>query len=97
MKKNILFLFILFCSFFASCNQTTKEDRNNQLKDTIVDSEVFDAFNIRFHSDSIFQYSRINFPIEGQFIDGFEKHNWTKDNWKILKNPVVEKSDSNEY
>jgi hypothetical protein len=97
IKKYRFFLFILYCSFFASCNQTAKEDGNNQLKDPIVDSEDFDVFNIRFYSDSIFQYSRIIFPLEGQFIGGFEKHNWTKDNWIILKNPVVEKSDSNEY
>jgi len=96
LKKNVLLFFTIYCCFFASCNQTTKEDGNNQIKNRIVDSEDFDVFNTRFHKDSIFQYSRINFPIEGQFIDGFEKQNWTKDNWIFLKNKVVEKSDSNE-
>jgi hypothetical protein len=54
-------------------------------------SEPFAAFNIRFHSDSIFQISRINFPLEGKSVDGFEKQNWSSENWKFQKTPVKNK------
>ncbi|POY38078.1 hypothetical protein C3L50_12445 [Flavobacterium alvei] len=55
-------------------------------------SENFEDFNRKFHSDSIFQLSRINFPIEGKLIEGFEKQNWTSKNWELMKIPVSEKS-----
>ena len=55
-------------------------------------SENFEEFNCQFHSDSIFQLSRINFPIEGKLIEGFEKQNWTSKNWELMKIPVSEKS-----
>jgi hypothetical protein len=53
--------------------------------------ESFETFNIRFHSDSVFQISRINFPLEGKLVDGFEKQNWNSENWKLMKTPVTDK------
>ena len=55
-------------------------------------SENFEEFNRQFHSDSIFQLSRINFPIEGKLIEGFDKQDWTYKNWELMKIPVSEKS-----
>jgi len=60
-------------------------------------SENFEEFNRQFHSDSIFQLSRINFPIEGKLIEGFEKQNWTSKNWELMKIPVLEKSSLYNY
>lgn len=60
-------------------------------------SENFEEFNRQFHSDSIFQLSRINFPIEGKLIEGFDKQNWTSKNWELMKIPVSEKSSLRNY
>ena len=66
MEKNVLLFFTIYCCFFASCYQTTKEDGNIHLKDTIIDSEDFhisihDFIRIPFFNiqESIFQ-SRVN-------------------------------------
>jgi hypothetical protein len=60
-------------------------------------SENFEEFNRQFHSDSIFQLSRINFPIEGKLIEGFDKQDWTSKNWELMKIPVSEKSSLANY
>ena len=60
-------------------------------------SENFEEFNRQFHSDSIFQLSRIKFPIEGKLIDGFKEQNWTSKNWELMKIPVLEKSSLPNY
>jgi len=36
--------------------------------------------------------ARVNFPIGGKSIDGFEKHYWTLKNWELLKTLVIETS-----
>ena len=60
--------------------------------------ENFEEFNQRFHSDSVFQLSRISFPIKGINREGFEEYKWTKTNWIFLSNPVQRINPySNEY
>lgn len=78
MKPLYLLLFI----FLTSCINTTET--------AIVKpaNESFENFNTRFHTDSLFQLSRIKFPIGGQFVDGFERHEWTIENWDLHKEPV---------
>jgi hypothetical protein len=92
-------LMIISLCILASC-QSKKEEPSKELdfKDKlIVTDENFDAFNERFHSDSVFQISRIDFPIEGISVSGFDKHNWTKTNWEFLKIPVSEKTNIEDY
>ena len=72
MKYSLFFL--VFIAF--SCG-------NSEIK-----TENFKKFNAKFHSDSLFQISRINFPIDGKHIMGFSKEIWTKENWQILKKPI---------
>ena len=52
--------------------------------------EKFDVFYNEFHSDSLFQMSRIKFPLQGQNIDGFKKNKWTKVNWVLLKTKIYD-------
>ncbi len=59
--------------------------------------ENFDEFNARFHKDLAFQLERIAFPIGGKSIDGAKQHDWNAKNWKMLKTPVLEKSEMKEY
>ena len=80
-----------------SCNRNREKLNNYEIKNTANEIESFDEFNMRFHTDSIFQLARINFPIGGKSIDGHEKHDWTLKNWQMLKNFVVEKSSNKEY
>lgn len=90
-------LIVLLVNFFTvSCNR--KKDLNNyQIRNTATEIENFNEFNIRFHTDSIFQLARVNFPIGGKSIDGFEKHDWTLKNWEMLKTLVIETSQTKDY
>ena len=87
MRRFILPLIVLIV---FSCKNT------GQTKAT-VESESFDVFNQRFHTDSLFQLSRVKFPIEGQQIDAFDERDWTPNNWIMLKVPVAENVDTTEY
>ena len=77
MRKTIslLILATLIC-----CNKKIK-----------VEKESFSDFDKRFHSDSIFQMSKIHFPPYGKFIDGFTKKKWSSENWEMMKTPLSEK------
>jgi hypothetical protein len=75
---------------FQSCGS----DNSNTVKEV---AETFDTFNIKFHSDSLFQISRIKFPLQGKQIDAFEEREWTLKNWVMLKVPVTERVDTTEY
>ena len=48
-------------------------------------AENFDQFYNRFHNDPDFQMSRLQFPLQGQLIDGVRVENWTRSNWSVLK------------
>lgn len=98
-SKQIIFI---ACAFlFIACNKnkteenSTLEIQSKKLENKAVES--FDKFNVQFHSDSIFQISRVDFPIDGTHISGFEHYNWTKKNWQFLRIPVSEKNQFEEY
>ena len=71
--------------------------KNGNSSNTPEVPEPFESFNQRFHSDSMFQLSRIIFPIQGKLIDGSEKQEWTPSNWEMLKEPVRKDVDTTEY
>lgn len=80
-------IFISIAILLTSCNNlTTDED------------EKFADFNLKFHSDSLFQMSRIKFPIGEKKIDGWEtREAWSTKNWEMLKSPVSGKNQLKEY
>lgn len=81
-----------------SCQDKKGEPSTLDSKKTLITKrENFDRFNIRFHSDSVFQISRVDFPIDGISVSGFERHNWKKENWKFITVPVSEKNEVENY
>ena len=94
---------ILVVFVFVSCKQNNEkpnlnsQTENKILKSKIEETENFEEFNKKFHSDSLFQVSRVDFPIEGKHIHGFERYNWTKKNWEFLTITVSEKTEFGEY
>lgn len=61
------------------------------LADRNAKTEDFDAFYDRFHSDSVFQMTRVKFPLGGGLIEGGSSDDVgdgtpiTKDNYQLLK------------
>lgn len=47
-------------------------------------SKDFESFYEKFQSDSVFQISRVKFPIKGQYQDYDDQHNWTKKEWPLM-------------
>lgn len=86
--KQIIVILVVFA--FVSCKQDNeKPNLNSQIENKVVKSktelaENFEEFNKKFHSDSIFQISRVDFPIEGKHVAGFEQYNWNRKNWEFL-------------
>lgn len=105
MKIFHKFIIALISITFLSCNDGKKErtnldsieSKNKALKEKLEPVENFEEFNKKFHSDSLFQVSRVDFPIEGKHISGFEQYNWTKKNWQFHAIPVAEKIEIGEY
>ncbi|WP_428228538.1 hypothetical protein [Flavobacterium sp.] len=91
---------IVVASFLIliSCRDKKAESATLDLKKgSIIKRENFDMFNSRFHSDSVFQISRVDFPIDGISVSGFDRHNWRKENWKFITVPVSEKNEIENY
>jgi hypothetical protein len=98
-EVGILFLvFFLMLSLLSGCKgtkNTTRNSNSNQETKTNTKTvqksvENFDEFYHKFHTDSVFQKSRIKFPLQGKMINGQEEINWTKDNWMIMKTRIFD-------
>jgi|SRR5215467_3947331 len=90
-----LLLIISSCSSKKGQKSASKsQGKTRNKKDTM---ERFQTFNVKFHNDSSFQISRVAFPIGGKFVDGTTQHGWSKQNWKMLKNPVGYNIDTTQY
>jgi len=107
MKVLTILPVLAFAFISVNCNKVKEEAKSNSEIAVKSDSiakpikkelpENFDEFNKKFHSDSIFQVSRVDFPIEGKHVSGFEQFNWTKKNWQFQVIPVAEKTEIEEY
>lgn len=90
-KKIIFKALVLLCIFqvlISSC----KSSKDTTSKPIIASSKVedFDSFYDKFHSDSIFQRSRVSHPLKGQKLNGTEEIYWTKDNFELVKERVYD-------
>lgn len=95
-KKSFLLLTILSISSISiHCDKSKKTSPK-----TIISKEVtienFDQFYDKFHNDSIFQMSRIKFPLEGHQLSSDGEINWSKANWTTLKTKIHD-IDTTEY
>lgn len=58
---------------------------SNENKQKTIEQENWESFYIKFHKDSVFQISRIKFPLEGYGIYEDEGEiRWSRNNWKLL-------------
>ncbi len=81
-------VFILTAAILTNCHSTREGSQSYTLKNN--SGEDFDKFYERFHEDSVFQVSRLKFPIGGMSIKGFEKTQWTRDNLPLLKTKIYD-------
>lgn len=111
MKSLILAICFIFLILFSSCNKNRDSensvseiqpkniehavDTTSAKKKIVV--ENFEEFNKKFHSDSLFQVSRVDFPIEGKHVSGFEQYSWNRKNWQFQVIPVAEETEIGEY
>lgn len=79
MVKVISYLFLSL--LLINCN--TKIEKN-----TSKFLENFDVFYDKFHEDTVFQVSRVKFPIQGKKINGFNNEEWNSKNWEILHTKI---------
>jgi hypothetical protein len=93
----IIKIAILLGILLPSCvdNHETTINIKNQ-------SESFQIFYKRFTSDSIFQLSRVSFPLKGHYMDNDiagtveeDTYIWTKQNWRIIHH--IDKSKKDQY
>jgi hypothetical protein len=93
-------VFALSLAFSCSNAKKGEDDFSNTVRqaDTLmaiehkdsVRSEDFKEFYSKFLTDSIFQMSRIKFPLEGRNVEGDKITSWTIDNWVLLKKSAYE-------
>ena len=98
---SLYFILILLTSCNFKGNTYTKE---KIIKDTLI-SEDFDLFSKHFYSDSVFQMSRIEFPLKGLHNEPVETtilsqigdtilYVWERKNWTILKTSFTNNKDT---
>jgi hypothetical protein len=56
--------------------------------DKTTSIENFDDFYNRFHTDSLFQMSRIKFPLKGIKVDYEGEKKWSGKNWITMKTKI---------
>lgn len=81
--QRLLFFFLTTVSFF--CFAVMFSYCQNVKKNGYGLVEDFDRFYDRFHSDTVFQKSRIKFPLKGQIVDETGVHLWSKKNWVVMR------------
>ncbi len=90
--KMVLLILFLCPIFYINCNGDTKKHNDKQqIKQTFTD-EDFDTFYKKFYSDSLFQITRITFPLKGFNSDSYDPelgdknppYFWKKKDWTFL-------------
>ena len=72
----------------SNCKQTKNESARQGFSKSSI--ENFDSFYDRFHKDSLFQISRLKFPLGGGLNNGNIDEQWTKENWSMLKTKIFD-------
>lgn len=85
MKKLLLLAALVFIGFLQ-CRQAEKKEETDQML-----PEDFEIFYDKFHEDSTFQLSHIQFPLEGAkeasggTVDLMVPVKWNKEDWTMHK------------
>ena len=95
MKARKCIFIVLLALLWVQCNRKAHPVENrpeikpanqrNSNNKTAVKTENFDNFYQRFHSDSVFQISRVQFPLKGQKIEMEGTTSWKKEKWQMIK------------
>ena len=85
--KNLITISTIILLTFISCNRFQTKEKKNITK---YSKENFDTFYDKFHNDSLFQISRLKFPLKGGPDRGDINEAWTKENWHILKTEIYD-------
>jgi hypothetical protein len=79
-------IFLAVIAMFFSCNNQSTENKTSSEEDKL-EKENFNEFYKHFETDSIFQLSRIKFPLKGYYMDETREfdstinHDENKDNY----------------
>jgi hypothetical protein len=76
-------LALILSIILIACTNKSGQVLKSQQEFNFV-SESFKTFYEQFIADSIYQMSRINFPISGKYQNYEEERKWTKDNWVLI-------------
>jgi hypothetical protein len=91
MKRLNIFIVILSIACLGGCNSKTQTENNLVIKE-VEGEEEFDEFHRQFFSDSIFQLSRIVFPLEAadsNLIYGDQKVGDQENDKFLIKNNTL--------
>lgn len=101
VKESFLFFPIVFVTACHSTNNKISENKDMQKDSTYNKVESFDEFCGKFFSDSVFQMSRIIFPLPSSDadttfndVDTLTYPVFRKGNWVILKNNLFSGKDT---
>lgn len=75
---------LLLLALLACACHSVKNGRNSE------PDENFNHFYLLFHSDTVFQMERIQFPLEGGSYDSENETKWNKKNWQLKKYTVYD-------
>lgn len=89
--NNLIFILIIFSIF--SCNVSNRQPGSNNNESESSSNfenfkfqyQDFELFYDKFISDSIYQISKVRFPIKGVFADYEGEKEWTKETWPFMK------------
>lgn len=86
--KNYKLITVIFICFVISCNKTSsKVDTKMSTFENKIENENFDVFIKRFSNDSVFQKSRIIFPLKAETYDvetfTYNNEYETLENWRF--------------
>ncbi len=71
-----------------TCCKTTIDASSDRAARIVA--EDFDRFYQRFHTDSVFQISRIRYPLGGYHADGFEETKWVKGSTPLMRTMIYD-------
>ncbi len=83
-----MLLFILVLFFITNCKTIRVSPKKST--SSISSIEDFNSFYNRFHVDSVFQMSRIKFPLRGMYADRNGETKWDKKNWLLIKTKIYD-------
>lgn len=87
--RQVLAFLVFFFTIFVS-DSFSQGKPKSMAKIQGSPPEEFSVFYERFHSDSVFQMSRIRFPLSGIMEIGKEEIPWTPEKWELMRTRIYQ-------